>query len=194
MKLVVSRGFTLIEMLVVLLIMGLLVSVTVLSTTLLSRTENAVSNKALTVAQELSRLFELASQQALIKGEVLGWSMVDTQNEHSMSWWRWSSEASVGAVQPNALPQAANWVPLRELMPAVITLPENISLQLSLENRAGLTMTTPSAWQESNAPAVVFYPGREYSAFEIIVRDTDTGNALARVWPGQNGHIRWGAL
>ena len=66
MNLRLSHGLTLIEMLVVLLIMGLLVSVTALSTGLAGRTD---SEDAARTAEDLSRLFEHAAQQALARGD-----------------------------------------------------------------------------------------------------------------------------
>ena len=82
-----SQGLTLIEMLVVLLIMGLLVSVTALSTGLAGRSD---SDDAARTAEDLSRLFEHAAQQALARGDVLGWSL-DANDSRTMRWWRWSS-------------------------------------------------------------------------------------------------------
>ncbi|MDO8908587.1 MAG: GspH/FimT family pseudopilin [Pseudohongiella sp.] len=185
-----GRGFTLIEMLVVMLIMGLLVSVTVLSTGLFSRADSAASDSALAVAENLSRLFQHASQQALAKNEVLGWSVVETQDRQSMRWWRWSSAAGL---QPGMQP-APTWVPLDDNLMAAIDMPDNVQLHAGTDTRSASVVPPSSNARPINSPSVVFFPGREYSIFEIVVRDADSGQSLARVWPERDGQINWSAM
>lgn len=181
-----SRGMTLIEMLVVLLIVGLLVSVTVLSTGLINRGDSSESGVALSVAEDLSRLFEHASQQAVAKNEVLGWSL---QNDQQMVWWRWSSMSltpvSSTQTQSAASGRVPDWMVDESVMKA-LDLPDNIQLHV--------TSDTTSDRGDGNLPAVVFFPGREYSAFEVYVRDSESARALARVWPGRDGLMNWSAL
>lgn len=173
-----TRGMTLVEILVVLVIVGLLVSVTVLSTGMLSR-GNTNSDAALAVAEDLSRLFGHASQQALANNEVLGWSLHDDQQ---MVWWRWASPSQ----SPALLPQAPVWSPLDESEMNVLDVPADIVLSVNTN--------MPSGTQQQNQPAVVFFPGREYSVFEIVVRNNQDERAMARIWPERDGLIRWAVL
>lgn len=188
----VSRGMTLIEMLVVLLIMGLLVSVTVLSTGVVSRGDSSVSGVALRVAEDLSRMFEHASQQAVAKNEVLGWGMQDNQQ---MSWWRWASAPLPALTQSPAMgvARASGWQ-VDESAIKAFDLPDDLALQVNVINPGNVAVSAISDVQSNAAPAVVFFPGREYSAFEIYVLDGDSSRALARVWAESNGRFNWGAL
>lgn len=183
-----NRGMTLIEMLVVLLIMGLLTSVTVLSVGMVGRTGRGDADAALTVAEDLSRLFEHASQQALATHQVLGWGLTgDQAGGQQMRWWRWSSlPPSQSPLSPAPAGQVPVWLADEETMSSELVLPDNLLLQL---NPRSLTVSQPDS-----VPAVVFFPGREYSAFEIYVRDTELSTALARVWSERDGSIRWAAL
>lgn len=166
-------GMTLIEMLVVLLIMGLLVSVTLLSTGILGR-GSSQSEIALTLAEDLSRLFEHAGQQALAGNQVLS-LRIDAGQQ--LSWWQWGS---------SSLAPEPQWIPVGEPKMAVLAVPGNIMLQVTPGAAPGM--------QSDNQPVVVFYPGREYSPFEIVLRNTDSPAGLARVWSESDGSIRWAAL
>lgn len=169
------RGMTLIEMLVVLLMMSLLVSVTVLSTGMLGRDDSSASGVALRVAEDLSRLFEQASRQAVAKNEVLGWSL---QDDRQMHWWRWASPPSA---------QAPVWLQADGSVMTVMSLPDNIALQVNAD-------ASSDRRPEGNLPVVVFFPGREYSAFEIVVRSIESARPLARVWTERDGLFKWGVL
>lgn len=194
MNLRLSHGLTLIEMLVVLLIMGLLVSVTALSTGLAGRSD---SEDAARTAEDLSRLFEHAGQQALARGDVLGWSL-DADDSRTMLWWRWSSDtgsavvintAAAAGSMANSPVATARWQSQSHSFLPTIELPAQLVLQLS-----GQTPDAQASRQAASGPQLVFLPGLETIPFELRVLDVDTGQALARIWSEQPGRVDWGVL
>lgn len=194
MNLRLSHGLTLIEMLVVLLIMGLLVSVTALSTGLAGRSD---SEDAARTAEDLSRLFEHAAQQALARGDVLGWSL-DNNDSRTMLWWRWSSDTGSAAVintaagagsMANSPVATARWQSQPHSFLPTVELPAQLVLQLS-----GQTPGAQASRQAASGPHLVFLPGLETIPFELRVVDVDTGQALARIWSEQPGRVDWGVL
>ena len=212
MNLRLSHGLTLIEMLVVLLIMGLLVSVTALSTGLAGRTD---SEDAARTAEDLSRLFEHAAQQALARGDVLGWSL-DADDSRTMRWWRWSSDTGVStvvnasinttintttintstinsAISPgnsvDSQGAAARWQSQPQPFLPTVELPAQLALQLSGQNPGA-----QASQQPATGPQLVFLPGLETVPFELRLLDVETGQALARIWSDQPGRVDWGVL
>ena len=220
MKLRLSHGLTLIEMLVVLLIMGLLVSVTALSTGLAGRSD---SDDAARTAEDLSRLFEHAAQQALARGDVLGWSL-DNNDSRTMRWWRWSSDTGVSTVantrinttsntttstttinsanSPGTLVDsqraAARWQSQpRSFLPSV-ELPAQLALQLGAINPGARqsqqlqgSQQPQRSQQPATGPQLVFLPGLETVPFELRLLDAETGQSLARIWSDQPGRVDW---
>lgn len=186
-----SQGLTLIEMLVVLLIMGLLVSVTALSIGLAGRGD---AEDAARTAEDLSRLFEHASQQALVRGEVLGLSLglsLGTDADQPMQWWRWTSESTSGAAFNAGIStvSTARWQAQAEAFMPVVTVPEQFKLQLTDSPSAVL----PDPLTDSG-PHIVFMPARETSEFDVRVQDTQTGQSLARIWVSEQGSINWSVM
>jgi prepilin-type N-terminal cleavage/methylation domain-containing protein len=203
MKQRLSHGLTLIEMLVVLLIMGLLVSVTALSTGLAGRSD---SEDAARTAEDLSRLFEHAAQQALARGDVLGWSL-DAADSRTMRWWLWSSDTGVSTVVNTSINTttinsaispgngvdsqgaAARWQSQPHSFLPSVELPAQLALQLSALNPGA----RPSQ-QPATGPQLVFLPGLETVPFELRLLDEETGQALARIWSDQPGRVDWSVL
>ncbi|MDP2286073.1 MAG: prepilin-type N-terminal cleavage/methylation domain-containing protein [Pseudohongiella sp.] len=186
-----SHGLTLIEMLVVLLIMGLLVSVTALSMGLTGRNDK---NEAVRTAEDLSRLFEHAAQQALVQGEVLGWSLNNNANP-PMQWWRWTSDTlgnNTINVASNNLTRAYWQRQPASFMPA-LEVPAQLILQLA-DLHAQVPASDTQNRQTDTGPALVFLPGRESVPFELRVLDAQTQQSLARIWSTDQGHIAWSAL
>jgi type II secretion system protein H len=193
-----SQGLTLIEMLVVLLIMGLLVSVTALSTGLAGRSD---SEDAARTAEDLSRLFEHAAQQALARGDVLGWSL-DADDSRTMQWWRWSSDTSVSTVSTTSInttiitansPSAtARWQSQPHAFLPSVELPAQLALQLSAVNPDARPLQ-PSR-QLATGPQLVFLPGLETVPFELRLLDVETGQSLVRIWSDQPGRVDWSVL
>ena len=215
MKQRLSHGLTLIEMLVVLLIMGLLVSVTALSTGLAGRSD---SEDAARTAEDLSRLFEHAAQQALARGDVLGWSL-DAADSRTMRWWLWSSDTGVSTVVNTSINTtintttintttinsaispgngvdsqgaAARWQSQPHSFLPSVELPAQLALQLSAIN-PGARPSQPSQ-QPATGPQLVFLPGLETVPFELRLLDEETGQALARIWSDQPGRVDWSVL
>jgi type II secretion system protein H len=186
-----SHGLTLIEMLVVLLIMGLLVSVTVLSMGLSGRND---TDEAVRTAEDLSRLFEHVAQQALVKGDVLGWSLNNNANQ-PMQWWRWTSDTlgnnTINVASNNLA--GAYWQRQPESFLPRLELPAQLMLQLA-DFHTQTPASAPQNHQTDTGPAVVFLPGRESLAFELRVLDAQTQQSLARIWSTDQGHIAWSAL
>lgn len=186
-----SQGLTLIEMLVVLLIMGLLVSVTALSIGLAGRGD---AEDAARTAEDLSRLFEHAAQQALVRGEVLGLSLglsLGTEVDQAMQWWRWTSESTSGAafdIGISTVPTARWQAQAEAFMPAV-TVPEQFKLHLT---------DSPSTVQPDrladSVPQIVFMPARETIEFDVRVQDAQTGQSLARIWVSEQGSVDWSVM
>lgn len=193
-----SQGVTLIEILVVLLIMGLLVSVTALSTGLAGRSD---SEDAARTAEDLSRLFEHAAQQALARGDVLGWSL-DVNDSRTMQWWRWSSDTSVNTATntsinttintANSLGATARWQSQPHAFLPLVELPAQLALQLSAVN-PDARPSQPSRLP-ATGPQLVFLPGLETVPFELRLLDVETGQSLARIWSDQPGRVDWSVL
>jgi prepilin-type N-terminal cleavage/methylation domain-containing protein len=186
-----SQGLTLIEMLVVLLIMGLLVSVTALSIGLAGRGD---AEDAARTAEDLSRLFEHAAQQALVRGEVLGLSLglsLGTEADQPMQWWRWTSESTSGAAFNAGIStvSTARWQAQAEAFMPVVTVPEQFKLQLT---------DSPSAVQPDrltdSGPQIVFMPARESIEFDVRIQHAQTGQSLARIWVSEQGSVDWSVM
>lgn len=160
-----NQGMTLVEVLVVLLIMGLLVSVTAVSTGIVGGSSRGDSSEVSSLGHDISQAFEQRRQQALAENEVLGWSL----DEHQRSiWWRW---------------QSGSWLQIDESAMKVITLPDTVEMQI-----------TSSAFSADQVPTVVFFPGLEMTAFEINLRSKGVERAAARVWSAADGSMQWSVL
>lgn len=182
-----SHGLTLIEMLVVLLIMGLLVSVTALSMGLAGRSD---ADDAARTAEDLSRLFEHAAQQALVRGEVLGLSL-SADADQPVQWWRWTSETGTSAAVNAALSTfpTAMWQAQAETFMPVVKVPAQFTLQLTDSHTA-----VQADRQTDNRPHVVFMPARDMAAFDLRLLDAQTGQSVARIWVTDQGSIDWSAM
>lgn len=184
-----SHGMTLIEMLVVLLIMGLLVSVTALSMGLAGRSN---TDEAARTAEDLSRLFEHAARQAMVTGDVLGASVsVDNDNSPALQWWRWTSDATNRADGNPAATQltTAMWQQQAETFMPALAIPANVTLQLS-DSQTPVQQNRP----EDSRPQVVFMPGRESTPFEMRLLDAGTGRPLARIINNTEGQLAWSVM
>lgn len=184
-----SHGITLIEMLVVLLIMGLLVSVTALSMGLAGRSD---TDEAARTAEDLNRLFEHAARQAMVTGDVLGVSVgINRDDGPALQWWRWTSDAT-GRADGNpaaTLLTTAMWQQQPDTFMPALAIPANVTLQLSDSQAPGQQNR-----QEDSRPQVVFMPGRETMPFEMRLLDAGTGRPLARIRNNAEGQMAWSVL
>lgn len=181
-----SRGMSLIELLLVLLIMALLVGVSVVSIDLPSRLAggNARDDRhqqAGNLAAELTAAFNQAAALALAGNQVLGWSYAggggeDAEGRESgegstqdMIWWQWTAQRQ--------------WQHSKTLALPTVRWPENIRVQQQgADSRR---------WAQSDEPMLIFLPGREYMAFEIELRARGSGRTLAAIWSQHDGYLHW---
>lgn len=163
------RGMTLIEMLVVLTLMALLAAVTAVSTGMIADAPARARAQASRLAEELVRTFAHVELTAQLQGEVLGWSADDA------GWQRWAS------VVPGAAPQ---WQPWLEAPPD-LQLPAALSLALVRDNRH------PVSGASQDQPDVVFVPAQGTAAFELLIRERSSGQALCRVWLAEDARLHW---
>lgn len=159
-----SQGFSLIEMLVVMTIMGLIVSVVTLSTGSLSAVfSDAGDGSADSIADELMVQMRAASSQAILSGEpmALGFALPSTtpRTDVVVTWLRYG-RVTGGSVRT----RQALWQPallgseLRE-----VTLPSDIHSELSIE---GEMMSARALADSPGTPALVFYPTGDSTDFE----------------------------
>lgn len=182
-----TRGFSLIEMLVVMTIMGLIVSVVTLSTGSLAAYfggERGASAEA--VADSLMTLMAAASAEAILSGEpvALGFapSTAPAEDGVVVSWLRYGRVAgdSLRSRQPQ-WQSVSTQSGLQDLH-----LPAAITSELSIE---GELLGSQALAGDSGVPALVFYPTGETTGFEwrllqdgqtVILSNALTGNIERR--------------
>ncbi|MEX0740239.1 MAG: GspH/FimT family pseudopilin [Pseudohongiella sp.] len=165
-----TRGFSLIEMLVVMTIMGLIVSVVTLSSGVLSPySSDGNDDSAEVFADKLMLLMSTASAEAILSGEPLALSFAisaATEEEGvAVSWLRYGRPAggSVRTRQPVWQPVSAD-TGLQAL-----PLATAISSDLVIEGE----LIDPHSFASSAAvPVLVFYPTGETTGFSwTLARD-----------------------
>ena len=148
-----ARGFTLIEILVVLVIVGI-----VTTTALLSLRGGGEARLARAEIQQLERLVELASDEALYRALELGIEF--RQGGYRFLVWdgtTWSPVADVNAMRERS------W-------------PDVLAAQLVVEAKP---VPLPMAFPADNpVPQVVLLSSGEVSAFELELRAPDGGESL----------------
>lgn len=144
-----QAGFTLVELLVVLVIIALLSGVTVL--TIGQRDSQAFASEV----SRLALLIQQASDRALMKQEVLGLVVEDQSYYFS---------------ELNGTPAA--WQPIEQGHWALHTLPENIELSLEAEQYSG------AAFSDTRDIEIVFLPSGQYTAFRAELRSSQSSRRL----------------
>lgn len=158
-----ARGFTLIEMMVVMAIMGLIVSVVTLSGGSLSAVfgdDRAGSAEAL--ADELSLLMATASAEAILSGEpvALAFALSTAREEEgvTVSWLRYTRTADGPVRSRQAVWQSVSEnTGLRDLH-----VPSAINSELSIE---GEMVNMRALADSTGIPVLVFYPTGEMTGF-----------------------------
>jgi general secretion pathway protein H len=136
----VCRAFTLIELLVVILIIGIIINLAVVS----MRSESP-SDLLRTEAKRLSSLIGLASEEALLRSELIG-VLVE--------------EDSYRFVRR----EADSWLPIEENLFRQRKLPEAISFRLLSENPVPKALK-----EEKQTPDIVLLSSGEMTPFELKI-------------------------
>ena len=139
-----ERGFTLIEMLVVILIIGILLGIT-----LLSPITNSVHKTVQKQAARLEVLFGQVRDKALLENTEYGFSV---QADGSYQWWQMSMESK-------------EWLQLDESPLQPRKVPKSLNIWLESEELA----TEPGRDGETEGPAIVFYSDRQATPFKLHI-------------------------
>ena len=141
-----NLGFTLIEILVVIVIIGVLLGVTLLSP--ITRSPHSVMQAE---ASRLQQRFSQIRDRALMDHQHFGFSVVD--DDHYL-WWRLSANGH-------------EWVQLEEPPFKPHRLPESLRLRLETSE------TLVSIDTNNDGPSVVFYRDYETTPFQLQILPVD---------------------
>jgi len=178
-----AQGFSLIEMLVVMAIMGLIVSVVTLSTGSLSAVFGDGSRGSPeSVSEELMVLMAAASSQAILSGEpvALGFTSSSTAQEDgiAVTWLRYG-RTSGGLVRN----RQATWQPVSAHSDLQdLNLSPGLASDLIIE---GERVNTQALTVDPGMPAVVFYPTGESTAFEWSLSQDEQVVTLSNTTTGE---------
>jgi len=151
-----NNGFTLLELLVVLVIVGILFSFAALS---LSARPDPTKQEAYQVQQ----LLKLALDDAILRGQIMGWTLILTKQEHNFS--RFKNQT---------------WSLLKK-----DNLLRNYKLNPELEYHLEID-GLPAVTLASTLPQVIFYPDATLSNFELTVQLKNTFNEGYKIYSEQN--------
>lgn len=181
-----AQGFSLIEMLVVMTIMGLIVSVVTLSTGFLSSVFGADGEGSVeSVADELMVLMAAASSQAVLGGEPMAMGFASSsaaQDEGiAVTWLRYGRVTGGSVRNRQAMwQQVSGQAGLRDL-----PLPSALSSELSIE---GELIDAQVLAASPGMPALVFYPTGESTAFHWLLA---RGEQAVTLTNASTGEIEW---
>ena len=176
------RGFTLIEMLVVMTIMGLIVSVVTLSTGSLSAVfGRAGEDSAEAVADELLVMMNAALSQAVLGGEPMALAFTASSTAPTdavaATWLRYGRTAGVSSGNRQAV-----WQPVpaqNELRD--VHLPSTVAGSLTTE---GERVNFQALADNPGRSALVFYPTWESTAFEWSLSQGEQETTLGNTTTG----------
>jgi general secretion pathway protein H len=140
-----QRGFTLIEILVVILIISIITSVGVMS---IGRNENKEVEK---FANELTQLVSLAERQAMLQPNTLGLQLSQQSFQFS-------------SLQNKQADTKQEWVPLQDSMLGKRNIPDNIELRVDV----GHTQSNDDE-KEKTLPQVIISSNGDITPFNIYV-------------------------
>ena len=143
-----SKGFTLVEMLVVILIISILLGVALLST-LTSSPYKIMQDEA----ARLQVLFSQIRDKALLENAEYGFSV---NSDRRYQWWKFQSDLN-------------EWMLLLDAPFNAYTLPDSISFGLEVTE---LSVPVPVLQQE-HTPAVVFYSDLQVTPFVLYIMAKD---------------------
>ncbi|OED41925.1 hypothetical protein ACH42_12800 [Endozoicomonas sp. (ex Bugula neritina AB1)] len=142
------KGFTLVEMLVVVLIIGILLGIT-----LLSPITGSIHKTVQDQSARLEVLFSQVRDKALLENVEYGFSV---QADGSYQWWLMPLESR-------------EWVMLNESPLQSYKLPSSLSLWLEVAEE----VTDPGDDEEFEGPVVVFYSDRQATPFKLHIEPID---------------------
>lgn len=181
-----TQGFSLIEMLVVMTIMGLIVSVVTLSTGSLSAVFGADGEGSPeSVADELMMLMVAASSQALMSGEPMALGFTSSsiaQNDAAMVTWLRYGRVADGSVRD----RQAIWQPVSaQTGIGELPLPSAVHNELIIE---GEPIDVQVLADNPGMPALVFYPTGESTSFSWTLAQ---GEQQVTLTNNTTGDIEW---
>lgn len=172
MKRILSKGFTLLEILVVLMIVGIVVSSVSVFITSDSPEQLLKKNVGKFVT-----FTDHASESAMIGGETIGLIMLPPEwreDPFNQGWaYRWQKQTAQG------------WVDLSDF--GLIDIPQGIDLIISLEGAEWAWEKAP----EIRVPIVAFYPSGEVTPFEIEFVNTEDSSEPQHVLVDEWGVVIW---
>ena len=123
----ISRGFTLLELLVVLLVMGLFAGLVAAT----ARPDDRVRLRV--EAERLAQLLDLAAVESRLTGKPIAWTAAATPEGAQYRFWRWRenagwSEAGDDSLRPRTLPAG---MAISELRIEAARAPEGLRLEFS---------------------------------------------------------------
>ncbi len=160
LKASIAKGFTLIEMLVVILIIGVLLGIT-----LLSPITGSIHKTVQGQAGRLEILFAQVRDKALLENNEYGFSV---QSDGAYQWWQMSQENN-------------GWVILNESPFHTYQTPKSLNIWLESEEQ----ITESGLDNELEGPAIVFYSDRQATPFKLhIVPAEDRKQAVVLITDG----------
>jgi len=167
-----NRGFTLLEILVVLVILGVVVGAVAVA--IPSDTPSQLMDKSVDRFMTFS---DHATETALIGGETVGLIAMPPkwrEDPFTQGWaYRWQKQTPQG------------WVDIPDIMP--VEIPLEVELIITIQEKEWAYDTAP----EIQAPIIAFYPSGEVTPFEIefvhTESDVDPQNVMVNEW----GEVVW---
>lgn len=176
-----TQGFSLIEMLVVMTIMGLIVSIVALSTGSLTTVLGDGDGSPESVADELMTLMAAASSQAMLSGEPMALSFAAPSaapdDGVAVTWLRYGRIAG-GTLRD----RQTMWQPVSEQAGLYeLQLPSTLASDLSIE---GEQINAQALADKPDTPVLVFYPTGESTAFHWSLARGEQSATLSNATTG----------
>lgn len=140
-------GFTLIEILVAMVIISI-----VLGVALIKMNFGSPESKIKQESARLVRTMELADQEAIFQSREIGLLFQGNSYEYFLY-------------------SAGKWLPLKDPLLKKRSIPEEMEVALNID---GLDVSTLSTISDDKTPQIVFYSSGEWTAFEIVLKPTNS--------------------
>jgi general secretion pathway protein H len=160
------HGFTLVEVLMVVLIIGVMISLTVMTLP-----EPSTQKKQETETKRIAHLVQLASENAVLKSRILG--VLIAENDYQFVYFN---------------PEEKIWKPLPDRIYRPRTLPESFKFRIALE---GSGYAIPEI--VDNTPQVILGANGEMTPFRLKVLNSDN-QAFYEMITSLFGHIKITAI